>query len=784
MSKWTIALTLVLLLAATAYAGPEPTGPWHPEIDYHPRLLFDATDLPDIQARLDREPYLTLMARIRSRANGSFSPTPPDPYSPGREYGLANIAKAAAFVAWIDDDEAMAEKAAQTLEAMAPDFGGEMLMLIDSSIHVAEAVDGFCYAYDILAGTGFIDSTRLDAIAELLGGMVAVWYDQFVDKLAFAADYHKNNHGSKMGAAFAAAAMTLNQRDDANKWFHYGMSRAYTVVFDIQTTENGAVAEGPYYSDYSAVNHLPVWVSYHRLVGGPSTLQRRGLCLIGPNCPWNDYDILDPIEHPKQYETSLWMVKARMPNGAPPPMDDGGIEGYPSGVVSSFYGDDGSLLTWEWVNNHHSPLFTTHCSELNVEAVALYDDAVSPPVGPAADFGPNFIMPDDGYAFFRSGWDEDDTWALLLAERGQARKAGGGHEHSDNLSVSLFARGEYLLLDPGYIAWEEHEKVRRSEHHNLPTADGAGPPNFIDVLGFDPGVDGLIVDSMDEGPAPFVTATSEWSDTAFTRTMMLPDTDYLIVIDDMQSDTVHHYGVLWHGQAGGDSGFPFSQFADGGRWAPGDAAVDVRIASSVGPTLGETLTNIHSFSWMQMIEHTSLDTRAVLPTEQARFISIAAPYAQAKELPRQVTWLADTGRIAARVEGEETDFVMAQDDNVAVEYTAEETGSIAMATSARTVVMRAADDASSGWAYLDGDGAFRAAGRLWGFLGAGRVWLSWQDNLWTIELLNPDAQVLTRFTIPPMVEHSGDFLVDRRRGLLRLNAQGGNIVRVDFRAVP
>ncbi len=740
MRRLIFILTIFLVvLPAFSHADPEPTGAWHSEITQYPRMLFDADDLPAIQERLDRWPYTTLMNHIRSRANGSFSAEPPDPYNASREYSLANIAKSAAFVAWIDQDADTADRAAQALEASAPDFGGDITILIGSDIHIAEAVEGYCYAYDILAGTGLIDAQRLADIEAHLAGMISTLYHDYVDILASALMVHENNHRTKTAAAFAAAGMVFNQHTEADKWFNWGMSEAYYVVFDVQTTDGGAVAEGPSYADYSAVNHLPAFMSYDRLIGEDTTLKRRDLCLIGPNCTWSDYDIVNPMDHPKNYATHLWKVKSRRPDGATPALDDSHPTGYFNGMVSARYND--GLLAWDWLSDDFNPLFTTHCSDLSVETVAFYDDTVEA-APPDDTFGPNFIMPGDGNAFFRSGWAADDSWAAFIAENGRPREAGGGHEHADNISLSYFARGEYLLLDPGYIAWEEHEVVRRGEHHNVPTVDGNAPPTPIDLL---PNAeDAFITDGMTDAAAPFVTGESSWKNADFKRTVFWADNDYLIVADDMTSDTARNFGVLWHGQAGGDSGFTFTQTEDGGIWMPGESAVRVHVASAAGATAAEVLVNIHSFQWMQMIEHNSLDIRDVNTTKHGRLLSIAIPYAQTGETPRDVTWIGDDKMIAARVDGEQSDFVLAQSENRVRAFSAEQTGLFDVKTTAQTLMIPGSSTLEAGEVFLDGDGAICIGEkRPWAFQDTGRVLIRWTGDDFEFDLEKEEGVRMT-----------------------------------------
>ena len=116
MKSIRIALGIALLLAlfSTSAFATTLVGPWKPGLTHRPRLLWEADEWGDITARLDREPYATLYARVLSRSNGSISPRP-QYYDPPREYLNANLAKNAAFVWAVDGDAAKAEKAAHSI---------------------------------------------------------------------------------------------------------------------------------------------------------------------------------------------------------------------------------------------------------------------------------------------------------------------------------------------------------------------------------------------------------------------------------------------------------------------------------------------------------------------------------------------------------------------------------------------------------------------------------------------------------------------------------------------
>ncbi len=766
-------LLLVVLISTTAWAAGPPTGPWHPEITTYPRLIFGPGDLPELQTRITRAPYTTLMQRVRNLANAGYSPTIPDPYNAGREYGNANIAKSAAFVAWIDNDSAAADKAADILEVMAVDFGSLLIPLQDD-IHIAEAIMAYSQAYDILAGTGLVDQTRLDGIAALLGQLVSNLYADYFDQFAFWQAFSRNNHSTKINAALAIAAMTINQHNDANKWFNLGVTETVTKLFDYMLTPDGADGEGPYYGTYSAVQHLPMFLAYDRLVGTDETLLKRDFCLVGPNCSWSEIEVQNPLDNPALLAMSQWYVRIRMPDGGYAPIDDANIEGFFNGLLVGPWQD--GLLAWDWVTNEREPLFANHCSDLNIELIAFYDDSVPLEAPDQTDF----IMPGDGEAIFRSGWDAAASWMMFLAEEGQPRTSGGGHEHADNLSVSLYARGEYLLIDPGYIRWEDHQAVRLGVHHNLPTVDGGGPPapSAITQMG---GVDATLIDGLANESAPFVRGVSSYGQADIDRVVFFPEHDYLVVVDDLVADTARNFGVLWHGQAGGDSGYPFTLLDDGGRWVRNNAGVDVHVAASTGTVELDTVVNVHGFTWNVQEQHTSLDVRTATKAAHARLISVALPYSlTADETPRTITWLDRTGLAAARVESDDPLFVLAQPAATSLEFTAAETGMAEVHTNMTTLLLSTDANADAGFAYADG-GHYLVLGeqRPW-FIGPDRVWVDWDGDTWNFDLPANGNFVATYCRQLPNITSDGNVHWSLRGGVLRIWAHEAARVTIDF----
>ena len=79
-------------------------------------------------------------------------------------------------------------------------------------------------------------------------------------------------------------------------------------------------------------------------------------------------------------------------------------------------------------------------------------------------------MPWSGFAALRTGWEQDDTWALM-----DAAPFGKAHQHEDKLSVLLYVHGKFLLTEGGNYAYDESEMrsyVLSTRSHNTVRVDG------------------------------------------------------------------------------------------------------------------------------------------------------------------------------------------------------------------------------------------------------------------------------------------------------------------------
>jgi len=82
---------------------------------------------------------------------------------------------------------------------------------------------------------------------------------------------------------------------------------------------------------------------------------------------------------------------------------------------------------------------------------------------------PTTNYPVTARTFMRESWDEDARWMAFIAT------GSGSHGHKDMLSVSMFYKGQYLLIDPAYgstLTDDSHTVMGGAPMHNLVTVNG------------------------------------------------------------------------------------------------------------------------------------------------------------------------------------------------------------------------------------------------------------------------------------------------------------------------
>jgi len=620
-----LVLSVVSVICVLAGCCPQSEGPWHPERTEYPRLLYTADQFPEIAGRLDRYPYDALYARVLSRASRTPNLDPTGPYDAPREYSNANIAKSCAFAYAVSSDSAHLDKAVLILENLATELQPFTVALFQYDIHIAEALQGYCQAFDILMGTGDLAEGNRLSIEQRIGSLTEEFFCVWASQWCWYYDSQSNNHHTKMAASIGIAAITLNQHPMASVWIDYAMNH---VAYDLEqlTTSDGGYAEGPDYWNYSAVNVLPFAWAYRTFTGGLGEVFEDRPCAFGGlGQDGEDRYVEDFFTEPTIQALNEWMIKIRQPDGSHPPFDDSNQGGYFNGMMAAVHGD--GVFAWDWLNAPAEPLTTVACADITVDMIVALDDTL-PALEP--EWNPTQFMTEAGQAVMRSGWGVDDTYLLFLAENGKAREMGYAHEHPDGLSFILYAHGETLAMDSGYIKWADRELIRHGKNHNLVLVDGKGPPSPTELSG--DLTDSFFTDYFTTDFMDYCAGWTEHNWTTHHRDILFLGKRFALVADTLEGwNADHTYQWLLHGNGGGSTEGTFSLTSQGGVWQIGDARLDAATTSTESAPSLRSYEDYHGFEYGQIETHQVLEASA--SGRDVRFLSLLCPSPSAGPTP-------------------------------------------------------------------------------------------------------------------------------------------------------
>ena len=573
--------------------------------EQHPSLLFTSDDIPELKERIQRAPYVTWWQTVLTRAEST-------PESFTEERTKARFAKSLAFAYLMTDDTAYADRAVEVLKQMQfPPRGGDL----GEPHNEGEVVAIYAVAYDMIHEYVAADPESLAEIRAILAeeaqrlheGIVIVtipvpFFDDIVIRLHETPDprdlsiLHLDNWHVRAYGGLGLAAMALSdyagQANTPQEW----SDRAFDLVtrslwHQIDETDGG-YAEGPFYSRYAADVYLPYMFALKSLTGTDLLVDER-------------------IEKMHQ-----WSLNLRLPNGRRPNIEDGHVDDFYGHYLSAAY-EDGGVNRWDWENNSRG-LYVREFSEM--DAIALYDDSV---VAREPDYGPTVFMPEAGDAVFRSDWSPQATYMLLRGEHGRARAQGLGHEHADETSFIIYAGGEMLALDAGYINFTNHNRVNRGFNHNVILVDGEGPPNsIVEGESVDGGNDAFLEEFFTSALGDYAEVSAAYADVDVRRRVLFLAHEYFVIADELRDDLTHTYQFRLHGHGGGNGGGTFALEGSLARWTQTNAELLAYTTGSSELTLSEDEA-VHSFDFLQEPTHTVLQVEQ--GGDNAGFLSVLYP---------------------------------------------------------------------------------------------------------------------------------------------------------------
>lgn len=520
---------------------PRSARAWHPEIAGHPRLFADPSAQPLIAARAAATTgrAAPLWARVLNLAQ---RPMPSHAIDQGYDTSIppaqSQIAEAAALVGFATGDLAMTGKALEVLAAPFPDPSPlNELSQFNAGDHYdlleAEALHGFCSAYDLAAGTPGADPALLSAARQRLVERIDYFRSLCMTRggCATLLKNEPNNHTIKSLAAIGVCAVALPDRPEAAADFNEALVGIDWLAHERQGNREGGWAESWNYLSYSGETHLGFLVAAARHAPPDGRWRARAEGWVTRLNPDNGklVDVLAPGADPLWRAVYERALLATMPWGLTPPVDDANPSALHGGLLAALFDDDRFLWNWDL------PRVGMHTGRQLV-ATFLFADLDRPAREPTSVEG---FFPDAGFSVLRSSLATTATYLHIQHEPERMRLGGGAHEHADPLSIILAAHGTDLAIDPGYIDFTNHGKVKYGKDHNIVLVDGQGPEFFLDgIVEAAPSSDAFLHEHEHAPPFSTLIASTKYGGAELRRRVVrvtLADDLQVFVIADRPS---------------------------------------------------------------------------------------------------------------------------------------------------------------------------------------------------------------------------------------------------------
>ena len=547
--------------------------------------------------------------------------------------------------------------------ALPPPLGGS-----DRDINTSEELLQYSTAYDTLVAAGYAfgadDATIRTRITDLASELYAEYLG--LPPVGGATSVLPNNHRTKSAAALGVAALALFDVPPApgapsadvrspTGWLTFALDQIDIIQRYTYIAPDGGYGEGVYYQRYAAQNLLPFARAWNHANHGQA---------------WDvgGRSIPDLWTSPWYRQTQRWVLDMTMPNGALAPIDDGNVDfSYYFGAAPTTPAD-AAAFAWRWANAP-TPYDTDGSVDLAADTLVAYDDSVTPapPRG-----SPTRFYAEGGDAVFRSNWGRTATTAVVLGEHGAAMELGrdrnglgqvasAAHEQPDTGSFFLDSFGEKLLLDPGYLTYEQRGLVGKAPDHNLVLVDGNGPadpffPSIFwvnDPAGLPPDLDGqaTITDTRDTAFLDTARVTSRYANTGVDRRFFFVDDRYVIAADTLQAaaGTTPSYSWPLHGNGGGTSGGTFTPKPTGGEWTHGAARLDAAVATDAGPVSMATRDSNHEGAGRVLLTHTTATASSTATGPTTHGLVVAYPSRAGETAPIVETLPASSAGARIRI---------------------------------------------------------------------------------------------------------------------------------------
>jgi len=640
--KWPTKLLLAGCLLAAGSLRAQ-TGSWTPagaDLTY-PRTLLKASDLPAARANLATPSGQLLYKGLWAEAQGS--PTSDNTSASGRR-ARAAFAKNAAFVALLNVQPDGTPLPAAAQAALLATTRG-LLESLNTNVEVfltftttpynewqwrsKELID-YLVAYDLLRGAGETASTLAASQARLqeFAGNLHQQSNTGFFGYTFYGNI-KNNHTLMTAAALGMAAVVLNDASspDANRqpasWASTGMYNIDNVLWrDAQrqsdSTQVAGYAEGPYYCKYALLNCLP----FFRAMGN-FLPEGRQAYTFGTRTR----AILNPYYDPKYARLYDWLTAIMLPDGRLPALEDSYVDMAMPELALTGQARYVRPLALSGLTGTPMNSLLAQLRDVTVDMRAAYLAAALAPTPPT--YPPLTVLPGSGNLIFRSGSDSLASYLHLYGRGGLVQANSGGHSQGDAGSFQLYAYGQQLALDPGYLSYSRRAEVGQATNHNMLLVDGAGPA--IGTPGVASPAAGSVQQTQQTPLLTYGEVQTAYQGATVLRKALFVRNSYYLLADEVSAAAPHTYTWQLHGAGLAGGSATTGTFTDNlaaqqeGIWQKNGVSLLAHATATGGATSYSTATNIHETTYNTTENHTTLLVEKS-GGAQAQFLTALYPY--------------------------------------------------------------------------------------------------------------------------------------------------------------
>ncbi len=626
------------LTLSTSACDELPEKPAAREAVVHPHLMYRPEHKEIIRARVGREPYATMLTELRTKA--AAEPREPlEVWDVGVWSENAHIAQANAVLAWVFDDKAAAEKAKTLLLTLDTDWDSNEHL--DINIGMPRVLISYVNAWDLLSATPWFTPEESAEAERRILEVTDQFSTRFLDNPFFriiGLVVTRNNHPIRTLAAFGYVALAFPHHYDADRWLNWAVSDIADLLGPDgkYVQADGGISEGPFYGQFALGPALPFLIAVDN-TQSPQRLYERICKSRNPLPPWDDQVCVEgepfvfenPLHSPLLRKTAEWLTAVRLPSGLRAHVNDSKTVSHVASVLLTGFGGEGYLL-WDWLTGEERPMEMHSFFYLAPWYLAYVDDTVAaqPPAWK------NRFFPDTGQAVFRSGWEADDLWFMLVGDHGAARRS--IHNHADGTAFALYGYGEPLLIDTGYYKPNPLDNPVTMNHpsHNVVLVDGKGGP-IRGLLNSWGDTDAFLENLIDGERIAWGEARMQYEGITVRRGVAFVRERYFVVADRIASEVASARDFQWrsHLWAGFDVGGAFAVTGQTVQIFREKGSLDAAVTSTVGapifvepPYVPLKAPHVHQLLEQEIYaaDHAVVDAtvHAVAPD----FLAVLAPY--------------------------------------------------------------------------------------------------------------------------------------------------------------